>query len=200
VRSSEVSEVCVRVYEYVRLLQSLTYLCRLASGLEVESLSLPSVRRVPRAPPPAKPAGRRAAAAPAALAPAARGRGVVSTVVYHVPCPCPCTTCERRALRHAGPSVDTELVSGARAPCQLRRAHARPARVRAARARLRQQRRLEVDESRKPDAQTGRGAPLAMLSGLQNLAFAGQGRRAGALESDSVALALGGGFPVSFPV
>jgi hypothetical protein len=45
----------------------------------------------------------------------------------------------------------TELV--ARAPCQLRRAHARS--VRAARARLRQQRCLEVDESRKLDAQTG---------------------------------------------
>jgi len=51
----------------------------------------------------------------------------------------------------------TELV--ARAPCQLRRAHARP--VRAARARLRQQRRLEVDKSRKRDVQTG--APQGAL-------------------------------------
>jgi hypothetical protein len=34
----------------------------------------------------------------------------------------------------------------ARAPCQLRLSHARP--VRAARARLRQQRRLEVDKTR----------------------------------------------------
>ena len=45
----------------------------------------------------------------------------------------------------------TELV--ARAPCQLRQSHARP--VRAARARLRQQRRLEVDKTRKRDVQTG---------------------------------------------
>ena len=51
----------------------------------------------------------------------------------------------------------TELV--ARAPCQLRHPHARP--VRAARARLRQQRRIEVDESRKRDAQT-RGAAGAL--------------------------------------
>jgi len=48
----------------------------------------------------------------------------------------------------------TELV--ARAPCQLRRAHARS--VRAARARLRQQRRLEVDKTRKRDVQTGGAA------------------------------------------
>ena len=45
----------------------------------------------------------------------------------------------------------TELV--ARAPCQLRQSHARP--VRAARARLRQQRRLEVDKTRKRGVQTG---------------------------------------------
>ena len=45
----------------------------------------------------------------------------------------------------------TELV--ARAPCQMRRAHARS--VRAVRARLRQQRRLEVDKTRKRDVQTG---------------------------------------------
>jgi hypothetical protein len=80
-------------------------------------------------------------------------------------------TCERSAML-AHPS--TELV--ARAPCQLRRAHARS--VRAARARLRQQRRLEVDRTRKRDVQTG-GA-------------------AGALESDdhAVFFLLGGGFPV----
>jgi hypothetical protein len=45
----------------------------------------------------------------------------------------------------------TELV--ARAPCQMRRAHARS--VRAVRARLRQQRRLEVDKTRKRGVQTG---------------------------------------------
>ena len=45
----------------------------------------------------------------------------------------------------------TELV--ARALCQLRRAHARSVRV--ARARLRQQRRLEVDKTRKRGVQTG---------------------------------------------
>jgi hypothetical protein len=53
----------------------------------------------------------------------------------------------------------TELV--ARAPCQLRRAHARS--VRAARARLRQQRRLEVDKTRKRGVQTG-GPPGALES------------------------------------
>jgi len=62
--------------------------------------------------------------------------------------PAASTTSERRAML-AHPS--TELV--ARAPCQLRHSHARP--VRAARARLRQQRRLEVDKTRKRDVQTG---------------------------------------------
>jgi hypothetical protein len=55
------------------------------------------------------------------------------------------STTSKRSAMLAHPS--TELV--ARAPCQLRRAHARS--VRAARARLRQQRRLQVDESRKRD-------------------------------------------------
>ena len=62
--------------------------------------------------------------------------------------PAASTTSERSAML-AHPS--TELV--ARAPCQLRQSHARP--VRAARARLRQQRRLEVDKTRKRDVQTG---------------------------------------------
>ena len=68
--------------------------------------------------------------------------------------PAASTTSERSAML-AHPS--TELV--ARAPCQLRRAHARS--VRAVRARLRQQRRLEVDKTRKRGVQTGgpRGAP-----------------------------------------
>jgi hypothetical protein len=84
--------------------------------------------------------------------------------------PAASTTTERTAML-AHPS--TELV--ARAPCQLWRAHARS--VRAARARLHQQRRLEVDESRKRDAQ--RGAP------------AGPSRAPATL-----ALFLGVGFPV----
>ena len=62
--------------------------------------------------------------------------------------PAASTTSERSAML-AHPS--TELV--ARAPCQLRQSHARP--VRAARARLRQQRRLEVDKTRKRGVQTG---------------------------------------------
>jgi hypothetical protein len=68
----------------------------------------------------------------------------------------------------------TELV--ARAPCQLRQSHARP--VRAARARLRQQRRLEVDKTRKRDVQK-------------------RGASQGALESDAHAgfFFFGGGFP-----
>jgi hypothetical protein len=60
-----------------------------------------------------------------------------------------------RAQRHAGPSVDGPGQLVARAPCQLRRAHARS--VRATRARLRQQRRLEVDKTtRRQDAQARR--------------------------------------------
>ena len=62
--------------------------------------------------------------------------------------PAASTTSERSAML-AHPS--TGLV--ARAPCQLRQSHARP--VRAARARLRQQRRLEVDKTRKRGVQTG---------------------------------------------
>ena len=59
------------------------------------------------------------------------------------------STTSKRSAMLAHPS--TELV--ARAPCQLRRAHARS--VRAVRARLRQQRRLEVDETHKRGVQTG---------------------------------------------
>jgi len=59
------------------------------------------------------------------------------------------STTSKRSAMLAHPS--TELV--ARAPCQLRRAHARS--VRAVRARLRQQRRLEVDKTRKRGVQTG---------------------------------------------
>jgi hypothetical protein len=55
----------------------------------------------------------------------------------------------RRTAPAAGPSVDG---AGRASTCRLRHPHARP--VRAARARLRQQRRLQVDESRKRDAQT----------------------------------------------
>ena len=71
--------------------------------------------------------------------------------------PAASTTSERSAML-AHPS--TELV--ARAPCQLRRAHARS--VRAARARLRQQRRLEVDKTRKRDVQTYGGPRRAVES------------------------------------
>ena len=72
--------------------------------------------------------------------------------------PAASTTSERSAML-AHPS--TELV--ARAPCQLRQSHARP--VRAARARLRQQRRLEVDKTRKRGVQTG-GATGALEFGF----------------------------------
>ena len=85
--------------------------------------------------------------------------------------PAASTTCERSAML-AHPS--TELV--ARAPCQLRHSHARS--VRAARARLRQQRRLEVGGQ---DAQARRS----------------NGGRRRALESDDHAgtFFLRGGFP-----
>ena len=56
----------------------------------------------------------------------------------------------RSACASAGPSVDG---AGRASTCRLRHPHARP--VRAALARLRQRRRLEVDESRKRNAQTG---------------------------------------------
>jgi len=74
--------------------------------------------------------------------------------------PAASTTCERSAmLTH--PS--TELV--ARAPCQLPGERMRDPSVRAARARLRQQRRLEVDMTRKRDVQTG-GPPGAVETTL----------------------------------
>ena len=83
----------------------------------------------------------------------------VSSLYYRV------LMCERWSF------ITTELV--ARAPFQLRRAHARS--VRAARARLRQQRRLEVDKTRKRDVgQTGggRGGPREATF---TLAFLGVG-------------------------
>jgi hypothetical protein len=64
----------------------------------------------------------------------------------------------------------TELV--ARAPCQLRQSHERP--VRAARARLRQQRRLEVDKTRKRDVQTG-GVAGGRREATTTLAFFSSG-------------------------
>ena len=82
--------------------------------------------------------------------------------------PAASTTCERSAML-AHPS--TELV--ARAPCQLRHSLARS--VRAARARLRQQRRLEVaDKTRKRDVQT-RGA-AGPSRATTTLALFSQGR------------------------
>ena len=75
--------------------------------------------------------------------------------------PAASTTSERRAML-AHPS--TELV--VRAPCQLWHSHARP--VRAARARARQQRRLEVDKTHKRDVQTGGAA-----GGLESTLHAG---------------------------
>jgi len=82
--------------------------------------------------------------------------------------PAASTTCERSAML-AHPS--TELV--ARAPCQLRHSHARS--VRAARARLRQQRRLEVaDKTRKRDVQTGGAAGPSRATTTLALFFSGE--------------------------
>ena len=88
------------------------------------------------------------------------------------------STTSKRSAMLAHPS--TELV--ARAPCQLRREHARSVikSVRAVRARLRQQRRLEVDKTRKRGVQTS----------VQTGGVAGRPR-----EASHAGFFLGGGFP-----